>query len=61
VKNRFQSLPFKCNLQRYNVAGEGEEQQKSFVQVNWLLADGPFDQETALAVVGLCTLNQVDP
>lgn len=32
------------------VAGEGEEQQKSFVQVNWLLNDGPFDQETALAV-----------
>ena len=32
------------------VAGEGDEQQKSFVQVNWLLNDGPFDQETALAV-----------
>ena len=32
------------------VAGDGEEQQKSFVQVNWLLNDGPFDQETALAV-----------
>ena len=34
------------------VAGEGEEgeEQKSFVQVNWLLNDGPFDQETALAV-----------
>jgi hypothetical protein len=22
VKNRFQSSPFKCNLQRYNVAAE---------------------------------------
>ena len=32
------------------IAGEGEEQQKSFVQVNWLLNDGPFDVETGLAV-----------
>ena len=32
------------------VAGEGEESQKSFVQVNWLLSDAPFDTETALAV-----------
>ena len=32
------------------VAGEGEEAEKSFVQVNWLLNDGPFDTETALAV-----------
>jgi Zn-dependent M16 (insulinase) family peptidase len=32
------------------VAGEGEEADKSFVQVNWLLNDGPFDTETALAV-----------
>ena len=32
------------------VAGEGEESQKSFVQVNWLLNDGPFDVETGLAV-----------
>mmetsp|Transcript_14152 Transcript_14152/g.34028 ORF Transcript_14152/g.34028 Transcript_14152/m.34028 type:complete len:1117 (-) Transcript_14152:229-3579(-) len=32
-------------------SGEGEESQKSFVQVNWLLTDnGPFDAETALAV-----------
>jgi Zn-dependent M16 (insulinase) family peptidase len=31
-------------------AGEDEEAQKCFVQINWLLNDKPFDQETALAV-----------
>ena len=31
-------------------SGEDEEAQKCFVQINWLLNDKPFDQETALAV-----------
>ena len=30
--------------------GEGEDAQKSFVQVNWLLSEEPFDPETGLAV-----------
>jgi hypothetical protein len=29
VKNRFQSLPFKCNLQRYNAARAGKRNGKS--------------------------------
>jgi len=31
-------------------SGEGEDSQKSFVQVNWLLSDGPLDTETSIAV-----------
>jgi hypothetical protein len=53
VENRFQSLPFKCNLQRYTTLAKlllrlGES----------LLAQGlpRYPQ----AAVGLCTLNQVD-
>jgi len=30
--------------------GDGEDAQKSFVQVNWLLNEEPFDPETGLAV-----------
>jgi presequence protease len=35
---------------RSYTSGEGEEEQKSFVQVNWLLSEDPFDPETGLAV-----------
>jgi hypothetical protein len=33
VKNRFQSLPFKCNLQRYNVVPMGSVSFGGTVQV----------------------------
>jgi hypothetical protein len=57
VKNRFQSLPFKRNLQRYTEA--------SAVTVD-KVADERKAAELATraestAAVGLCTLNQVDP
>jgi hypothetical protein len=51
VKNRFQSLPFKCNLQRYN-------------KVVPAFKDKVDDIKNLLPVinaVGLCRLNQVDP
>jgi hypothetical protein len=54
VRSWFQSLPFKCNLRRYN---EEEEDADAF----------PMDSADAGAavdvtiVVGLCRLNQDDP
>jgi hypothetical protein len=55
VKNRFQNSPFKCNLQRY-----GAVQMSNAVKV-FLAFDAPFWPEGLFDVVGLCTLNQVDP
>jgi hypothetical protein len=52
VKARFQSLPFKCNLQRYDAAFCGLGANAEVMQ----LQDLP-DYTT----VGRCTLNQVDP
>jgi hypothetical protein len=51
VENRFQSSPFKCNLQRYNVdlALVSDSVQKLVTYV------------VLGVMVGLCTLNQVDP
>jgi hypothetical protein len=43
-------LPFKCNLQRYNAGLPGS-----------ILAVPPVTETDELTVVGLCTLNQVDP
>jgi hypothetical protein len=45
VKNRFQSLPFKCNLQRYTAA------------LDWLARA----EKLAPEVGGLYKLNSVDP
>jgi hypothetical protein len=45
VKNRFQNLPFKFSLQRYNVD---------------VAADLVAANDANIAA-GLCTLNQVDP
>jgi hypothetical protein len=56
VKIRFQSLPFKCNLQRYSTGAIGS-----------LIGDIKFinfrvaDNQRAGIEVGLCTLNQVYP
>jgi hypothetical protein len=52
VKNRFQSLPFKCNLQRYNVVVANPDLPCVWEQM--------IDHET-FPEVGLCMLNQVDP
>jgi hypothetical protein len=47
VKNRFQNLPFKCNLQRYSLVKE--------------VAFGTTKDRMIVIEVGLCRLNQVDP
>jgi hypothetical protein len=46
VKNRFQSLPFKCNLQRY-IVRKG--------------SDLDFIREVLGPEAGRCTFHQVDP
>jgi hypothetical protein len=51
VENRFQSLPFRCNLQRYT-EGAQQQQQPSEPSPPSTESDG---------AVRLCTLNQVDP
>jgi hypothetical protein len=48
VKNRFQSLPFKCNLQRYTMAAANAAAAHNL-------------DELQVAAVGLRRLNQVDP
>jgi hypothetical protein len=50
VKNRFQNLPFKCNLQRYGKVFYDDANRLVIVA----------DLATSLTV-GLCRLNQVDP
>jgi hypothetical protein len=35
VKNRFQSLPFKCNLQRYTEYKDNVDQRLILPGVNW--------------------------
>jgi hypothetical protein len=52
VENRFQRLPFKCNLQRYT----GATSVFSVVKQASSRAG-----QVGSHVVGLCTLNQVDP
>jgi hypothetical protein len=58
VKNKFQSLPFKCNLQRYiaELRFEVEGLQR-------LLEASKSERDFLVRrnEVGLCTLNQVDP
>jgi hypothetical protein len=49
VNNRFQNLPFKCNLQRYN---------EEFTPEDLRAVVARFKEMHA---VGLCTLIQVDP
>jgi hypothetical protein len=90
VKNRFQSLPFKCNLHRYTVAAVAvgglslpggvrlltrtywlSSIERCFLdrcKINVEVKSGirPYAAAAARAVnpavvVGLCTLNQVDP
>jgi hypothetical protein len=52
VKNRFQSLPFKCNLQRYTTAAA----TAATPALAAVAAVMDHDDE-----VGRCRLNQVDP
>jgi hypothetical protein len=49
VKNRFQSLPFKCNLQRYNVL------------LNQAMKNRHWDKVQELIGGGLYQSNPVDP
>jgi hypothetical protein len=57
VKNRFQSLPFKCNLQRYTVVGAKIVSSLSTLE-NCVKAE---PHHWASGEAGLCRLNQVDP
>jgi hypothetical protein len=67
VKNRFQDLPFKCNLQRYITAAAVdlfEALAKAESRPNRrALRSSPLRllRERFATEVGLCTLNQVDP
>jgi hypothetical protein len=55
VKNRFQSLPFKCNLQRYTTEPLwGAAFACAFLGER-------MDAKGLGGAVGLCRLNQVDP
>jgi hypothetical protein len=56
VKNRFQSLPFKCNLQRYTAVVVVPVGSVTFRGAKTVFQSGGIGP-----VVGLCTLNQVDP
>jgi hypothetical protein len=47
VKNRFQNVPFKFNLQRYIAAGKAKAHEAA--------------AKAGAGAVGLCRLNQVDP
>jgi hypothetical protein len=55
VKNRFQSLPFKCNLQRYP-AGAHDAFMSVFAEIC-----ARDEGEKHFYVVGRSRLNQVDP
>jgi hypothetical protein len=84
VKNRFQTLPFKCNLQRYNEVAVGDASSAAAAAeaaeagtAGAGAAGGNADAAAVILesekeievvgsydetiVVGLCTLNQVDP
>jgi hypothetical protein len=77
VKNRFQSLPFKCELQRYSAAEKAEsalmEAATIKAEKKALAAHAKLDDDNSVSriaqhtkqlnflKVGLCTLNQVDP
>jgi hypothetical protein len=65
VKNRFQSLPFKFNLQRYNMV---PFIAFGFVDNTVLIYAGDYIDNTvgvafglSSLAAGLCRLNQVDP
>jgi hypothetical protein len=66
VKNRFQNLPFKCNLQRYT-SGRGVPKlprrltQDAVMEVIEEVLAARWEQLTNPDSVRLCTLNQVDP
>jgi hypothetical protein len=49
VKNRFQNLPFKCNLQRYTAEYAAKEERREAEAAAKLVA-------AAASEVGLCTL-----
>ena len=53
MKNRFQILPFKCNLQRYIAVVKTAVHYSSKKEYAVKIIN--------IAAVGLCTLNQVDP
>jgi hypothetical protein len=63
VKNRFQSLPFKCNLQRYT-AGSSDARQ-SLAAATAAAPLGKLAEAMGVAqhhdAVGLCRLNKVYP
>jgi hypothetical protein len=52
VKNRFQSLPFKCNLQRYI-------EERNIIFGDFLKMG--VEMEDRVYEVGRCRSNQVDP
>jgi hypothetical protein len=58
VKNRFQNLPFKCNLQRY-IADLAADQGSPAALVS--AAAAALRAAAEDPAVGLCMLNQVDP
>jgi hypothetical protein len=58
VKNRFQSLPFKCNLKRYTAVAAMEAELTAPLTPH---QQGLIDAaKSGGPKVGLCTLNQVD-
>jgi aspartate aminotransferase len=63
VKNRFQNLPFKCNLQRYIVDGFSKTYCMTGWRLGWAVMPAPLARKVELlmvhSVVGRCTLNQV--
>jgi hypothetical protein len=69
VKNRFQNLPFKFNLQRYNTAGRiGARKYNDAAEAAAAAVGKPPPGEVRAraahlvnAVAGLYTLNSVDP
>ena len=65
MKNRFQNLPFKCNLQRYNGGlADARNVGLRFVKGTWLCmldSDDLLGRDYLHRAVGLCTLNEVDP
>jgi hypothetical protein len=62
VKNRFQNLPFKCNLQRYVAAAQSREKQLRDALATARAKEEVLKQQLAREdAVGRCRLNQVDP
>ena len=59
MKNRFQNLPFKFNLQRYNAVNSLFCKREKRQAAEWLLDEAELSKFGV--TVGLCRLNQVDP